>query len=255
MVVVRPRVEGPDPDRGEEGAVVEAGEGEAEGDPVAPGEGRPARRCLLPAGCSTAFAEVNTTVALARLRRFAQSMAPGIPPIDQALPAARELLASAGVPFKIVGGLAVIHHGYARTTEEIDLLVEAGSQESIDARLEPFGFARETPHRLRHRATGVAAHLLIAGEPMPRPGCPPYPSPGTLRSSPEDAAAVSLDALVRLKLLAGRHQDRADVVALLKSLDERAYLDLEAALEPVELRQRLFELRRDALEEASWRAT
>jgi hypothetical protein len=105
----------------------------------------------LPAGCSTAFAEVNTTVALARLRRFAQSMAPGIPPIDQALPAARELLASAGVPFKIVGGLAVIHHGYARTTEEIDLLVEAGSQESIDARLEPFGFARETPHRLRRR--------------------------------------------------------------------------------------------------------
>lgn len=64
---------------------------------------------------------------------------------------------------------------------------------------------------------------------------------------------VSLDALVRLKLLADRHQDRADVVALLKRLDEQAYLDLGAALKPVELRHRLSELRRDALEEASWR--
>jgi hypothetical protein len=38
-----------------------------------------------------------------------------------------------------------------------------------------------------------------------------------------------LDALVRLKLLAGRHQDRTDVVAVLQSPDERAYLELETA--------------------------
>jgi hypothetical protein len=170
MVLVRVRVEAPDPDRGEEGAVVEAGEGADQGDPVAPGEGRPARRGLLPAACSTVFAEVNTTAALARPRRFAQSMAPDLPPVDQALPAARELLASARVPFKVVGGLAVIHHGYARITEDLDLLLDAGSQESLDARLAPCGFARETPYRLRHRATGVAVHLLVAEEPMPRPG-------------------------------------------------------------------------------------
>jgi hypothetical protein len=84
--------------------------------------------------------------------------------------------------------LAVIYHGYARTTEDIDLLVEAGSQESLDARLAPCGFARETPHRLRHRATGVPVHLLIAGEPMPRPGGPPYPSSGSLPSSPAGSA-------------------------------------------------------------------
>jgi hypothetical protein len=189
---------------------------------------------------------------LTRLRRFAQSMAPDIPPVDQALPAARELLESAGVAFKVVGGLAVVHYGYTRTTEAIDLLVEEGSRESLDARLEPSGFVRETPHRLRHRASGVAVHRLVAGEPMPRPGSPPYPSPKSLPSSPEDGAVVSLAALVRLKLLADRHQDRADVVALLKGLEERAYLDLEAAVEPPELRHRLVKLRRDALEEASW---
>jgi hypothetical protein len=189
---------------------------------------------------------------LARLRRFAQSMDPDLPPVDQALPAVQEMMHSAGVGFKLVGGLDVIHHGYARITEDIDVLVQAGSQESIDARLEPCGFVRETPHRLRHRATGVAVHLPVAGEPMPRSGSPPSPSPESLASSPEDHAVVGLAALVRLKLLDDRHQDRADVVALLKSLDERAYLDLEAALEPTEFRRRLAELRRDALEEASW---
>lgn len=162
------------------------------------------------------------------------------------------MLEAAGIPFKIVGGLAVVHHGYARTTEDIDLLVEAGSSEALDARLASHGFTRETPHRLRHRATGVAVHLLVAGEPMPRPGAPPYPGPESLPSSPGDPAVVGLAGLVRLKLLADRHQDRADVVALVKPLDERVYLDLESALEPAELRTHLAELRRDALDEASW---
>lgn len=121
------------------------------------------------------------------------------------------------------------------------------------ARLESAGFTRKAPHRLRHRATGVVVHLLVSGEPMPRPGGPPYPGPESLSSSPRDGAVMSLPALVRLKLLADRHQDRADVVALLKNLDESDYPDLEAAVEPPELRRRLLELRRDALEEASWR--
>ena len=99
---------------------------------------------------------------------------------------------------------------------------------------------------------GVAVHLLVAGEPMPRPGGPPYPSPRSLPASAEDPGVVALGGLVRLKLLAGRHQDRADVVALLRRLDEPSYLALETALEAPELRRRLLELRRDALEEASW---
>ena len=86
---------------------------------------------------------------------------------------------------------------------------------------------------------------------MPRPGAPTYPSPRDLESSPRDPAIVGLPGLVDLKLWADRHQDRADLVALLKRLDEREYFDLEAAVEP-NLRTRLWELRRDALEEASW---
>jgi len=192
-----------------------------------------------------------TTAALARVRRFAHPMAADIPPVDLALPAVRQLLKATGVSFRIVGGVAVTHHGYVRTTEDIDVLIEEKAQERIDQELASYGFERETPNRLRHRETGVGVHLLVAGEEMPRPGAPAYPSPRVLEASPEDPAIVGLPGLVGLKLWADRHQDRADLVALLKRLDERQYLDVEASVEP-ELRTRLSELRRDALEEASW---
>lgn len=113
------------------------------------------------------------------------------------------------------------------------------------------GFERETAHRLRHRETGVGVHLLVAGEEIPRPGASIYPSPRKLEASPEDPAIVGLAGLVGLKLRADRHQDRADLVALLKSLDEREYREVKADVEQ-DLRKRLWELRRDALEEASW---
>lgn len=63
-------------------------------------------------------------------------MDPDVPPVDQALPAVRDLLESAGVPY-----------GYLRTTEDIELLIEAGSQERLHARLE----AAIEPVELRRR--------------------------------------------------------------------------------------------------------
>ena len=46
----------------------------------------------------------------------------------------RALLEDAGVAFKFVGGVAVVHHGYARTTEDVDVLVGSDGL----ARLRPF---------------------------------------------------------------------------------------------------------------------
>ena len=55
-----------------------------------------------------------TTVAqIARLRRLAHSMTGTATAVDEALPEARKLLDEAGEPYRIVGGLAVVHHGYA----------------------------------------------------------------------------------------------------------------------------------------------
>jgi hypothetical protein len=55
-----------------------------------------------------------------------------------------------------------------------------------------------------------------------------------------------------LELAAGRHQDLADVVGLLRDLDEVAYHHVEAAVD-VSQRAQLASLWDDALEERRWR--
>ncbi len=178
-------------------------------------------------------------------------MDPDASPLDLVLPDLRRLMARAGVAYRIVGGVAVVHHGYLRTTRDVDVLVEPQAQAELERHLAACGFARESATRLRHTATGVPVDLLIAGAPMPRPGSPAYPSPGSLASSAEDAAIVGLVGLLGLKLAARRHQDRADVVQLLKRVEESDYIVLEAATSPA-LRPELARLREDALEELAW---
>ncbi|MCA9623457.1 MAG: hypothetical protein KC731_30760 [Myxococcales bacterium] len=133
---------------------------------------------------------MDATRALARLAQLGRAVGAETRDVTAALRALRELLREARVEHRLVGGLAVLHHGYPRLTEDIEALVEAG---------------------------GVAR----------------------------------LKGLLELKLHAGRKQDEADAVALLKHLDERRYLALEAEL-PAALRPKLHLLRRDALEELAW---
>lgn len=194
----------------------------------------------------------RTAIALRRVLRFARQVRLRAGPVDRALPDLRRLLRAAGTPFRIVGGVAVVHHGYLRTTEDADVLLTADALAGLEPLLAEHGFALESPRRLRHLGSKVAIDLLFAGQPMPRPGSPPYPAPDQLGASDDDPEVVDLPGLVQLKLHAGRRQDEADVVALLKLLDEGSYLELEAAV-PATLRPALVALRRDALEELAWK--
>lgn len=196
---------------------------------------------------------MNVTLgALERLRRFAQAMTPTASSVDLALPATRALFEEVGGAFKLVGGIAVVHHGYLRTTQDIDVLVDGTTLARVAALAPARGFVVETRTRLRHVASGVAVDLLVAGEHVPRPGSAPYPEPSLVAGSPDDDRVVGLGPLLELKLRAHRHQDSADVVALLKPMDEARYLEMEAAMPP-ELRRQLADLRRDALEEEALR--
>jgi hypothetical protein len=194
---------------------------------------------------------LGTEEGLAAVLDFALSAGRPVRRVGEAASALRGLLRAAGVEFRFVGGLAVFHHGYGRTTLDLDVLLERAGGERLDGLLAEHGFERLSPGRLSHLATGVPVDLLLAGEPMPRPGSPPYPAPETLGTSPSDPAFVDLAGLLLLKLLAGRQQDSADVVALLKPLGEGEYLGVEAAL-PTELRSKLWQARQAALEEAAW---
>ena len=189
-----------------------------------------------------------TLDALARLGRFARAMTPTARSVDLALPDTRALFASIGRPFLVVGGVAVVHHGYLRTTVDIDVLIEATAIPLLSQHAAAHGFVVESRTRLRHLASGVTVDLLIAGEPMPRPTSPPYPQPEARRASARDASVADLGLLCELKLRAHRHRDLADIVELLQRATEGEYLEVEAAV-PAALRHELAELRRDALEE------
>jgi hypothetical protein len=190
----------------------------------------------------------STAEALARLRRFVRPVNSELPPVDVALGELRKLLEDAGVAFRLVGGVAVVHHGYARTTEDLDVLVASDAPPRIDAHLASHGFERTSAARLRHVPTGVRVDLLVEGTPLPRDATRAYPSPDTLGQSPRDPHVTSLRGLVELKLRSHRHRDLADVVELLKRLDEPRYTEVEATIDR-SLRPELASLRRDALEE------
>ena len=51
-------------------------------------------------------------------------MHPDAPQVEVAWPDLRRRLHDAGIPFRLAGGLAVVHHGYLRTTGDIDLLLD-----------------------------------------------------------------------------------------------------------------------------------
>lgn len=170
------------------------------------------------------------------------------PAVDEALAAVRALMRGAGAPFLVIGGCAVHHHGYRRFTQDVDVLVPSASVEAIDGALSQHGFVRDSPTRLRHVATGVRVDVLPSGLPLARRPDLSFPDPRTLPASPDDGEVVGLVPLLRLKLLAGRRQDIADIVALLKPLDDSAYLHIEAAI-PATLRAELAAFREEALEE------
>jgi len=192
----------------------------------------------------------TTVDEFARARRLASSMNASAPPVDEALPAVRALLDAINEPYRIVGGVAVVHHGYVRTTVDIDVLVGPSALAAIAGVATSMGFSVESRARLRHQASGVRVDLLIAGDAMPRGGHV-YPDPATTEASNSDAAVVGLAALFDLKLCAHRHQDLADIVALLKLATDAAYLEVESRV-PASRRAELAALRRDALEELSF---
>ena len=169
-------------------------------------------------------------------------------PVEEALVDVRALMQQAATGYKIVGGLAVIHHGYPRFTEDIDVLVEPSALAAIDAAAAAHGCTVVSRTRLRHDASGVNVDLLVSGDPIPRRAGEAYPSAAALEASPRDSTIASLRALVELKLRARRHQALADVGGLLKLLDDAAYINLESRV-VASLRAALTKLRDDALEE------
>ncbi len=138
------------------------------------------------------------------------------------------ILEAAGVPYAVVGGNAVanwvasIDEGSVRNTRDVDILIRRSDLEAAKAAMEADGF-------IFGNAFGVdffldspdakpseGVHLLYAGEKVKESD--PVPTP--LLSESERGAAfqvVSLEPLVRMKLVSNRDKDRThvrDMIAL-----------------------------------------
>jgi hypothetical protein len=130
-------------------------------------------------------------------------------------------LNTAGVPFALIGGLALAAHNVVRATSDVDLLAPAVSTADVDA------IAAKLGYRCLHRSADVANYLrgderldlLFASRPL---------SLRLLREAPERATTfgalrvVSAEGLIGFKLQAlandpRRTQDLEDIRALLRA--------------------------------------
>ena len=158
---------------------------------------------------------------------------PSAKDLEEALEDFRKVQGSA----LLIGGIAVIHYGYERSTKDMDALYADGDG-GILRRLEPhFRIVIQAEsgwHELEHRKTKVRLELVPAG------GIGTYgfiPGPKTVGG---EGGFISLWGLIWLKLVSGRLQDEADLATLAKArMNEFA-----AARErlPKELHERFDEL-------------
>jgi hypothetical protein len=137
-------------------------------------------------------------------------------------------LAEAGIPYALIGGLALAQHGFVRMTEDIDILLTPKGlitfKEQMLGRgyILAFGGAKKT---FRAADTGVRIEVITSGE-YPGDGLPKavsFPNPATVAEERGGYQVISLEKLVELKLASGmtaphRRRDLADVQDLIRVL-------------------------------------
>jgi len=142
----------------------------------------------------------------------------------------REIAASfgqLGVPYAVMGGMALVAHGYFRTTEDVDILVSPVSLDTIHSSLIGLGYRPlfEGSKNLRNTRTGVRIEFVLAGQ-FPGDGRPKpvsFPDPEQVAVEKDGIAFVGLSTLIELKLASGmtnpgRLRDLADVQELIRIL-------------------------------------
>jgi len=132
------------------------------------------------------------------------------------------------IPYAVVGGMALFHHGFRRFTEDVDILVSKSDLKRIHERLEGLGYLplRKHSKHLRDTENGVRIEFLTSGD-YPGDGQKKpvaFPEPSAVSQRAGSISYVALPTLVELKLAsgmsgAGRLRDLSDVMELIKLLN------------------------------------
>ena len=174
-------------------------------------------------------------------------------PVHGALQEIARRLDALGVPYAVAGGMALVAHGYDRTTVDIDVLVTESGLSTIQERLVGLGYRpvlEGSRKQIRDTERGVRVEFLVAGE-FPGDGKPKavaFPDPTGSSVEIGGVRYLRLPTLIDLKLASGishpgRLKDLADAQELIRARDL-----------PLELRDELNPSVRAKYEEL-WRAT
>jgi hypothetical protein len=142
--------------------------------------------------------------------------------VKERLAKAVQALESAGLDYAVIGGNAVanwvarVDDGAVRNTRDVDILVRRTDLEAVKVAMAEAGFeyAEVTGvHLFIEGPKGKPSdgvHLLFAGEKVKETD--PVPAPDVAESeSTESMRVVSLEGLVRMKLVANRDKDRTHI--------------------------------------------
>lgn len=134
-----------------------------------------------------------------------------------------------GIPYAVIGGMAMARHGLVRMTQDVDVLMTPEGLATFQARYVGRGYAlafsgaRKT---FRDAQTGVRIEVVTSGE-YPGDGLPKpvaFPEPDEAWIEDEGIRVIALEKLVELKLASGtsaahRLRDLADVQDLIGVLE------------------------------------
>jgi hypothetical protein len=135
-------------------------------------------------------------------------------------------LEKAGIPYAIMGAMAVNAHGARRTTDDVDVLLTPEGLERFRKKFvgKTYNQVERRDRRFIERRSKVGVDVLVTGHYPGRGGPGPFafPDPQEASTQIEDVKVVTLLQLIQLKLAARRYYDLGDVAFLIRvhNLDE-----------------------------------
>src|SRR5437763_1698554 len=117
-----------------------------------------------------------------------------------------------GIPYAVVGGMALFFHGYRRFTDDVDILVTPEGLKLIHEKLEGLGYLppfKGSKH-LRDTDSGVRVEFLTTGD-YPGDGKPKpiaFPDPAEAGVEMHGIHLLQLPRLLEIKLASGMTNPR-----------------------------------------------
>jgi hypothetical protein len=172
--------------------------------------------------------------------------------VQKALEQLARTLDALGIPYAIIGAMALNEFGYRRVTVDVDVLLTPDGLAALKGATLGRGYVEKFPgsRGLLDTKHGVSIDVVLAGS-YPGDGLPKpvaFPDPATAAARGTRVALLPLPTLIELKLASGltaphRLKDLADVLELIRARGLSA--ELADELDPY-VREKYLELWRSA---------